>query len=56
VVKEPEITAAFNAIRKGGTVVITGMGSLSEAHYPAAQHRAGAVQEDDQGLVAVLSG
>jgi alcohol dehydrogenase (nicotinoprotein) len=30
VVKEPEITAAFNAISKGGTVVITGMGSLSE--------------------------
>lgn len=30
VVKEPEVTAAFNGIRKGGTVVITGMGSLSE--------------------------
>lgn len=30
VVKEPEITAAFNTIRKGGTVVITGMGSLTE--------------------------
>ena len=30
VVKEPEITAAFQAIRKGGTVVITGMGSLTE--------------------------
>ncbi len=30
VVKEPEVTAAFNAISKGGTVVITGMGSLAE--------------------------
>jgi S-(hydroxymethyl)glutathione dehydrogenase/alcohol dehydrogenase len=30
VVKEPEITAAFNTIRKGGTVLITGMGSLTE--------------------------
>ncbi|HEV7653243.1 MAG TPA: NDMA-dependent alcohol dehydrogenase [Mycobacteriales bacterium] len=30
VVKEPEITAAFNAVSKGGMVVITGMGSLSE--------------------------
>jgi NDMA-dependent alcohol dehydrogenase len=30
VVKEPEVTAAFNAVSKGGTVVITGMGSLSE--------------------------
>jgi alcohol dehydrogenase (nicotinoprotein) len=30
VVKEPEITAAFNAVSKGGTVVITGMGSLAE--------------------------
>jgi Zn-dependent alcohol dehydrogenase len=30
VVKEPEVTAAFNAIRKGGTVVVTGMGSLNE--------------------------
>jgi NDMA-dependent alcohol dehydrogenase len=30
VVKEPEITAAFHAVRKGGTVVITGMGSLTE--------------------------
>jgi S-(hydroxymethyl)glutathione dehydrogenase/alcohol dehydrogenase len=30
VVREPEITAAFNAIRKGGTIVITGTGPLSE--------------------------
>jgi alcohol dehydrogenase (nicotinoprotein) len=30
VIKEPEITAAFNTIRKGGTMVITGTGSLSE--------------------------
>jgi alcohol dehydrogenase (nicotinoprotein) len=30
VVQEPEVTAAFNAIRKGGTVVITGMGRLDE--------------------------
>ncbi len=30
VVREPEITAAFNTIRKGGTVVITGTGPLSD--------------------------
>jgi len=30
VVREPEITAAFNAIRKGGTVVITGLGNVAE--------------------------
>jgi alcohol dehydrogenase (nicotinoprotein) len=30
VVKEPEITAAFHGIRKGGTVVLTGMGQLME--------------------------
>ena len=30
VVHEPEVTAAFNAIRKGGTVVVTGMGKLDE--------------------------
>src|ERR1700754_2690398 len=30
VVHEPEVTAAFTAIRKGGTVVITGMGKLDE--------------------------
>lgn len=30
VVHEPEVTAAFNTIRKGGMVVITGMGKLDE--------------------------
>jgi S-(hydroxymethyl)glutathione dehydrogenase/alcohol dehydrogenase len=30
VVQEPEITAAFNSIRKGGTVVITGTGPLAD--------------------------
>ena len=30
VVKQPEVSAAFDAIRKGGTVVLTGMGSLTE--------------------------
>jgi alcohol dehydrogenase (nicotinoprotein) len=30
VVRQPEVSAAFDTIRKGGTVVLTGMGNLTE--------------------------
>ena len=44
------VAQAFAAIRKAGTVVVTGLGNITDGRHPDLARRAHAVPEGDPGL------